>query len=815
MVLRLLWVEDFSLREFIFQMFDDYSDLSRMPAFLRLKPEFAKIILEKAKIEFGRGYLKGISDRIWQDYNVSISRDTIRRILRIKGHKGAFENVDLICKYADLDWKKVADFAPVSPPPIVEDGDDIDEIVHRICQNMEFLFEKESPNKLGASLTWLKSSFIELDLAKVEVLPSKYPALYEELIHKASEREDEYDLLGIKLLHGDGTTTTKILEEPKNILIYGDPGSGKSSYLKWIALQCRDRVLLKEYIPLFLEMRHFSVFGSGQTLMTFFEEMFGKWGLTPVELEKVLASGRGLFIFDGVDETNKSERYRILTMIRRLLVKYDQCRFILSSRLAFDLQLPQLQKVIISPLNSKKHIPIFVRQWFDRPSKDAKKAEIILEKFKSPRYRGIREIARRPVLLEFLCYLFDKLNEFPTKRADVFRTGMKQLVLQVDDSVYTGIKELPELKPKDIRNILCRIAKYFFVDLGEFILFHTRDVERIIEDYYVDVYNVNREMVDGEHLLSMIEQFNGLIVRWAQDFCAFSHVTFQEYFVAQHLVDRDEQIIVYEYLIHPRWPFVIELVAELLPKEKIHDFFYGFKIAVDALVNRDEELKRFLENLSRTASLAAVQSGDKAHPFKTVLTRAWYLVYAVGEYTDKIDGALPNLKNFGLPDMTYVTSMVSNRTLDIHAALYDLYHCIDQEDPLCLQSNMKKLIKLLQSVSPQGTSILKSWLEQIDHQQSKYAKDDAAWWQEERIRNKWKVSISRFMDRLGVPSIFSLTDTQVSLLKKYYTATYLFSNSMIRSKLDKDQHQEFANSMLLLTHFPPDERPEFDDFPTF
>lgn len=785
------------------------------PAFLTLKRQYADRIKEKAISEFSaRTYRSALARELEKEHKIDISTDTLGRLLN--GARGRGENIQALCKYAGLDWQEATEEKPITATSkIPPKSSDINELVDRICKGVTFAFESQDhATSEKCEAHWLKNSFIDLDLVEVEYLPSKYPVPNREYLLNDSSKEDEFDRLGIRLLHGTKASSREIIKKFKNILVYGEPGSGKSSYLKWIALSCRDRVFLKEYVPLFMEVRSFYIEGTGQTLTTYFEAMFAKWGITQDELLSILTSGRGLFILDGADETNQSERYRILRMVRRLLLDYDGCRFILSSRLAFDLQLPQLQKVIISPFSSRKHIPDFIRNWFSQAGRDISKADSMLGKFKSPQYRAIREIARRPVLLKLLCILFDQSGEFPTKRADLFQTGISHLVHQTDGSMYTDIIDQPELKPRDIRNILCRIANYFFIDHEYLLLFHTRDVDRLIQDYYVSLYKADRNMVSGEHILVLIEQFNGLLVRWAQNFCAFSHLTFQEYFVAQHLVDRNEQTLVYDYLTHPRWPFIIELVSELLPKEKILDFFYGFRIHLDKLVNTDEKLRQFFEVLSRTASSASL-ANEQSHPFTQVLIRAWYLVYAIGEYTDKVDGNLPSLKKFNLPDMTYATSMISNHVLDLHQVLYDAYHCTDKEDSAKFKTLIGKLIKLLRRKDPQKVSTLESWLTQMDSQLAQYNNNRDAWWQEDRIRSNWKISISRLMDRLGLPHIHGLTNEQISLLKKYYTATYLFSNCMVCSAIKDDKRSELANAMLLLMHLPPDDFVGFNDFPSF
>lgn len=795
----------------------------------QLHEDYAEKIQDKAILEFGDGaYLTGLVT--WLKGKVQLPpKEQVHYALR--GRRSSYALLTELCRYAELNpdfaiistSRHAAESASLAPFDInsqiqsKQSHHDIDQLVSKICKKIKFSFESEERHSSTGEFNhtdWIRHNFIDLDLIEVEFLPSQYPAVVnkEDLQNGQQQQDDEYDRLNIRLLHGKRTTAKKLLKESERVFIYGDPGSGKSSYLKWVALKCRSRQLFKEYVPLFLEVRNFPVWGSGQSLKTYFESTFEKWGISQADLAKVISAGRAFYILDGIDEINKSDYQRLEKMIRRLLVDDDHCRFLLSSRLGFNFQFSELKKVIISPFHSRKHIPQFVNNWFDRSDEDKLKANTMLERFKSSKYRGIREIARRPVLLRLLCILFQKNNDFPTRRADVFQQGINVLVQQASQSnLETNISELPELRTNDVTNILCRVASRFFIEMDGDTLFHTREVENIIRNYYAEVYDIHPHKIDAEHILSMIERYNGLLVRWANTFCSFSHLTYQEYFVAQYLVSENKQDTVYGYLENPRWQFITELVAELLPQDKVTDFLEGFKYNIDSFVNRDETVRNFLEELNKASSLA-VHASHRPHPFMQVLIRAWYLAYVIGKDTNKIDGALPKPDTYSLPDMFYATSMVNNDILELHGALYDSYHCTSQEEAGRLEIQIRKLIRLFETKDSRRVDTLKSWLSQIDYQVARYGDDREKWWLDKDIRSKWRTRISRLMESLHVPCVACLSREQVAQLKYYYAATHLFSTCINRAIVDIEKRQELANSMLLVEHDPPDKYGSADDF---
>ncbi|MEM8611599.1 MAG: NACHT domain-containing protein [Cyanobacteria bacterium P01_H01_bin.105] len=772
------------------------------PAFLTLSPYSCKDFRNRAISNFGQNaYIVGLCREIYNGQGITISRDTVPRILG--GNRGRSSNVIAICNFFDVPWQDACITSDVLP------NDDIEGLVENIRSKIEFRFEYSNRAfNQQHQKQWIQDNFIEPDLVEVEFLPSEYPVGDpNSLIGGLDTTEDDFDRTRIRLLRGKKTSSRKVLDDHKNIFVYGEPGSGKTSYLQWIALKCSEGILLQDYVPIFIEIRQFATINRAGTLFTFFEDMFERWGFSAGETRRVLEFGKAVFIFDGLDETPNSERDRIEIMIEGLLRDYDKCRYILSSRLAVHFPFfGTFQKVIIAPLHTKHHIPEFVRRWFAQPGKNAEMAQLMLDKLQSRQYQGIRELARRPVLLKLLCIVFEVDGDFPTRRGDIFRSGISEMT-RPKVNLETYIPSVPKLQEHHVYNILCRVASYFFIDLKVQILFETRDVKRIIQSYFQEVYSVNRDEVPGGIILTGIEQSNGLLVRWAQNFCAFSHLTYQEFFTAAHLVNTSTYTDVYNHLYDSRWNFVTGLVAELIPKESSVSFFDGFKRTIDDHISKDVKLREFLENLNRVATFSAY-SVNSNQPHVQTYIRAWYFAYTLQD-TGKVTNFGSLMRNFELPDFELATSMISGQVLEGHEHLYKAYHCLNRKEP-----SLKKLISLIMRVksflrdNPQKTEVLEGWLELLKLDQSHLT--DAEWWNKKRTA--WLKRIALFMQGLGLPNVFELTREQVGKLRAYYEVTKLLSTCMNRSYLNAQQRRQLADSMLLLTMLPPEELDGFDNF---
>lgn len=788
---------------------------SKNPKYLRLKPEYYKKFLDESKKHFGDSHISELRLAIFHASGVSISKATIARIL--SGNRGNFDNVRVICEYYENlieseDWLDACEsyevrFSPNTVNQGILSEADIDFLVNQARGQIRFSFEAPDQSKMLDKSLWVQENFVELDMLEVSQVPSEYPALNREVLLNSEESiEDEFDRVGIRLLRGRRTSGSKILTQYRRLFVYGDPGSGKSSYLQSVALKCRDGVSLSQYIPVFVEIRQYSASNSVATIMTFVEQMFESWGMKPGDVDSILREGRVLFLFDGLDEALEGKRASIQFMLQEMLDNYQNCRFVFASRLASVFSFRGVQKVIISPFYSNKQIPQFVRRWFVFHGSTEEVANSMLEKLRSPRYASIREISRRPVLLNLLCVTYDSNGDFPTQRAGVFSSGISALARQGQSSSL-AVENVPNFKEKDIKNILGQIASYFFVNLNEQILFAIRDVERIITRYCQEIYHVNPAIIDGRNIIKNIEQFNGLLVRWGEIYCSFSHLTYQEYFTAEHLISTNSYKSVYNYLADRRWNFVIELVSELVPREYSWEFFLGFKMKIDSYVNGDIKVVGFLKKVDRAATFVSYATTNSGKPHIQTLIRAWYFAMALEDSGGNINFSAYQ-KKFDLPDFHLATSMVDNNILQGHELLYKAYHyCSEADKAASFELCIQRLQTFFRNDS-QRQDVVDGWLHLIGEQKTRFDTIED-WW--EARRHRWQSSLANFLKTLGLPFVHGLNSEQVERLRTYYRVSRLLSTCINRSNLPSENFSELADSLLRVTNLSSDGMMNFPD----
>ena len=229
----------------------------------------------------------------------------------------------------------------------------------------------------------------------------------------------------------------------------------------------------------------------------------------------------------------------------------------------------------------------FARKWFkDSP----KKRKLFEEAFRRPENKGLRELARIPLLLSLLCLSFDATLEFPQRRVEIYEEALEALLKKWDatrsikrDEIYRGLS----LGRK--RQMFARIAAQTFQD-GKYFLSQTT-LSKQIASYLRQLPGLEPDdAIDGDVVLKAIEAQHGIFTERAHRIYSFAHLTFQEYFTAKQVVADTSgkalrALLTNQNLTDDRWREVILLTVSLL--DNADDFFEAFMLSLDKLAAKE------------------------------------------------------------------------------------------------------------------------------------------------------------------------------------------------------------------------------------
>ena len=197
------------------------------------------------------------------------------------------------------------------------------------------------------------------------------------------------------------------------------------------------------------------------------------------------------------------------------------------------------------------------------------KANQFLDKIIFPQNKLIRELVVTPILLNLACLVFQDKDDFPSHRAKLYEQGLKILLERWD--ISRGIKRdevYRHLTLKEKNDLLSQVAAITF-ERGEYF-FESEDIQAIIADYLLKSTRNNSDLIqlksNSEAVLKSLESQHGLVIERAQGIYSFSHLTFQEYFASQSLINSPSKF--YENLVKhitdKRWYEVFMLTASRL-----------------------------------------------------------------------------------------------------------------------------------------------------------------------------------------------------------------------------------------------------------
>ncbi|MCZ8126542.1 MAG: NACHT domain-containing protein [Microcystis sp. LE19-114.1B] len=358
-----------------------------------------------------------------------------------------------------------------------------------------------------------------------------------------------------------------LANQEQYLMVLGDPGIGKSTFLRKVGLEAlkgNKDSYQHSLTPVLLELKNFKE--NEINIQALIEEEFKICGFPNVEknISNKLEKGELLILLDGLDEVPTANVYNVIEKIQDFVDRHYKNRFILSCRTAARTHLQRFTDIEIVEFDDQQ-IQSFIEHWFsselDRKNETAKNCWELLQK---KEYKSAKELAHTPLLLTFLCLVYDENQSFPTNRSRLYQDALRILLEK-----WSAEKRLPNrglvyenLSIEQEEILLSEIAYQNFV--ADKLFLEKREIVKQIKDHLKQNLNAPQHL-DGEKVLKTIEIEQGILVERARSVYSFSHLTLQEYLTAQYIYDNDLiEETVKNHITETRWQEVFLLVAGLM-----------------------------------------------------------------------------------------------------------------------------------------------------------------------------------------------------------------------------------------------------------
>ncbi len=344
------------------------------------------------------------------------------------------------------------------------------------------------------------------------------------------------------------------------LVILGDPGSGKSSLLRYLALEwARDTDVNRRYtapLSLLIELRDYNQWDcpNGKGFAAYLHHARTWHRLNQQTLDVLLKTkGRVVLLLDGLDEIfDPKEREQAINDIHRFSNDYPDTRIIMTSRVVgykpqrlrgagfLDFMLQDLDE---------EQIAEFLIRWHETTFTETNEAERKRERFVKAikESKPIRLLTGNPLLLTLMA-IINRNQELPRDRVRLYEKASELLLQQWDTERYLqdflGLSGEIDLRAKSA--ILRRVALAMQTTEGQeegraANIIQGESLTGLIEAYLLEVLHFNQARAATNALVEQLRQRNFILCFLGANSYAFVHRTFLEYFCAAEFVYQFEK----------------------------------------------------------------------------------------------------------------------------------------------------------------------------------------------------------------------------------------------------------------------------------
>lgn len=371
-----------------------------------------------------------------------------------------------------------------------------------------------------------------------------------------------------------------------NIAVLGDPGSGKTCFVKnEILSYCSESDMASWYAnhyPVYVSLSEAAkIFDGTNDILDVCQIQSARRGidLPKEELERALAEGKAAFFFDGLDEVGYiDKRISLMSEIGKLVRSFASRgnRFVLASRPAAVqpvdvpeaftyVQLKGLSEDEMRTLAGK----VMTARLGDTDDEglDPLESDLIERLLHDTRNSpGIARIARNPLLLTLLVLIYANTGAVSAKRHLIYTQAIKTLV-----SVRGRDQREQQISEADLRTRLGALAVGIF----------KREVDEIpkrsdVVGILAPIIGKNRVATQDaiadqtNRFLQEVAEATGLLSihpnaeARSEDLITFMHYSFLEYYTATGLLSSDFTELLTRLSRNPRWKDITTLMFGIL-----------------------------------------------------------------------------------------------------------------------------------------------------------------------------------------------------------------------------------------------------------
>ncbi|MCA9917329.1 MAG: NACHT domain-containing protein, partial [Anaerolineales bacterium] len=346
-----------------------------------------------------------------------------------------------------------------------------------------------------------------------------------------------------------------LLHHNDGLVLLGGPGSGKTTWLKYLAHQLASghgaQLGLGQRLPLVLSLSAYATALAEKDLplRQFLADFYQALGFDePLDglFQMALADGNALLLLDSLDEiADPALRHLVSSRLLDLFTiqRQNGNKFVITSRPAGYAQARLLAEGLLEctvvPLNNSQ-IEQFVRQWTAVLSQQNNAEEAIAQQNRLltllEENQAVQELAAIPLLGTILLLLQRQGTLLPQKRVALYDVYLHTLLHHWHTARSLNRAAPSPFSPEQMLHLLAPLALWMHQTSPQRSLVPTGALRRQLIDLLA-IQNDPAPEANAADFLQALHTVTGLLIAPTPDSIGFLHLTFQEYTAALALAD--------------------------------------------------------------------------------------------------------------------------------------------------------------------------------------------------------------------------------------------------------------------------------------
>ncbi len=422
------------------------------------------------------------------------------------------------------------------------------------------------------------------------------------------------------------TPVLDVLTRSRLVVVLGDPGSGKTSLLKFLVMGWAAQEAGGadgRPLPVWIDLKEYAQERHG--LLRYCESGCTSYGLDARELERRLRAGGAALYLDGLDEIfDAPTRGLVIEEIMAFAGRYMQAPMIVTSRIvgyeAERLGNAGFTHATLEDFDDRQVLE-FLRKWHDAAEDTAKESARLGSQLERALHesRAVRDLAGNPLLLTMMAIL-NRNQDLPRDRVELYAQASRVLLHEWDASRSLPVDTFARQEKEELLRELAGVMQQGESGLAGNLVERTR----LVELFRTFLRNLGVPDPHGK-ALSLVQQLierNFILCFAGADRFSFVHRTFLEYFCAAWFVElfQKKQTLTLEQLkdevygLHWKdesWHEVLRLIAGMVGEKQAEELIL-FLMKQDGRHDKLANLMLAAGCLSEVRNRRAIRATDEA-----------------------------------------------------------------------------------------------------------------------------------------------------------------------------------------------------------